>query len=487
MPESLSQRIVDSVRRHRMFAPGAVAGVAVSGGADSVALLLLFEELKATLGVRLLVVHFNHQLRGEESDCDEKFVRSLAEARGLEFIAGSEDVAGRARENGWNLEDAGRRLRYQFFAGLVQEGRAMRIAVAHTADDQAETVLAQMVRGTGPAGLAGIYPVTEAVVRPLLQVRRDELRAFLAGRRQTWREDSTNGDVSRLRARIRSRLTPLLEKDFQPAIVGHLGQLAGLAREDESFWQGFIEEGFRTLVRREAGRFTISSSDLLRPRVTFTGAGREAQAAVSKRLVRRILQELRGSRQGFSSRHVEDVIGLAEASASGHQVQLPGGLVVEKVFSEIIFAHKSRADGAADLAEVRSSCGGFSYELPLNGASDLSIDIAETGKRLRLKVIDWSLRQRDTIRYALDRELLRAPLEVRNWRPGDAYRPQGRLHHGKLKHLLCERRIALGERACWPVLTSAGTLVWTRGFPFAAEFAAGAKTRTGVLVIEEPL
>jgi len=241
MPESLSQRIVDSVRRHRMFAPGAVAGVAVSGGADSVALLLLFEELKATLGVRLLVVHFNHQLRGEESDCDEKFVRSLAEARGLEFIAGSEDVAGRARENGWNLEDAGRRLRYQFFAGLVQEGRAMRIAVAHTADDQAETVLAQMVRGTGPAGLAGIYPVTEAVVRPLLQVRRDELRAFLAGRRQTWREDSTNGDVSRLRARIRSRLTPLLEKDFSagdrwtPGTVGWFGPgrrivLAGLHR-----------------------------------------------------------------------------------------------------------------------------------------------------------------------------------------------------------------------------------------------------------------
>jgi tRNA(Ile)-lysidine synthase len=487
MPEPLIQRIVDTVRRHRMFAPGAVAGVAVSGGADSVALLLLFEELKATLGVRLLVVHFNHQLRSEESDCDEEFVRSLAAARGLEFIGGSEDVAGRARENGWNIEDAGRRLRYQFFAGLVREGRATRIAVAHTADDQAETVLAQMVRGTGPTGLAGIYPVTDAVVRPLLDVRRAELRAFLAGRGQGWREDSTNADVRRLRARIRSRLTPLLEKDFQPAIVGHLGQLAGLAREDESFWQAFIEESFRTLVRREAGRFTITSGDLLRPAAIFTGTGREAQAAVSKRLVRRILEELKGSRQGFSSHHVEDVIGLAEASASGHEVQLPGGLVAEKVFNEIIFAHKSRAEGAGDPADSRSTHEGFSYALPLDSASDLSIDVAETGKRLRLKVIDWSVRQRDTIRYALDRELLRAPLTVRNWRPGDAYRPQGRLHHRKVKHLLRERRIAVGERACWPVLTSAGSLVWTRGLPFAAEFAASAKTRTGVLVVEEPL
>src|SRR5712692_2172454 len=150
-----------------MLQPGETVGVAVSGGADSVALLRLLDDLRDTLGVRLLVAHFNHRLRGADADADEQFVAQLAAERGLEFVCAREDVAAQARAHGWNLEDAGRRLRYRFFSSLAEARRSTRVAVAHTADDQAETLVAHLLRGTGPAGLGGIYPVAGPIMRPL--------------------------------------------------------------------------------------------------------------------------------------------------------------------------------------------------------------------------------------------------------------------------------------------------------------------------------
>ena len=150
MQMDLSQRVFRAIERQRMFGAGDRVGVGVSGGADSVALLLLLEELRDRLGIGLAVLHFNHQLRGAESDADEEFVAALAAERGIDFLAGRGDVAGAARDHGWNLEDAARRLRYAFFSSVVRAGRVTHVAVAHTADDQAETVLAGWSAGLAP-------------------------------------------------------------------------------------------------------------------------------------------------------------------------------------------------------------------------------------------------------------------------------------------------------------------------------------------------
>src|SRR5260221_20942 len=224
-----------------MLRPGDRVGVAVSGGADSVALLLLLLELREKLGVVLSVVHFNHKLRGRASDGDEKFVAKLAAKHGLEFHSASVYVAKKAKEERANLEDAARRARYDYFRSLAESGVCGRVAVAHTADDQAETVLAHLLRGTGLAGLGGIHPVAGPVIRPLLGVRRDELRNILRAGKQTWREDATNRDTKRMRARIRKKLLPLLEKQLQPSIVEHLTSLAELAQEDEAFLDAVAE------------------------------------------------------------------------------------------------------------------------------------------------------------------------------------------------------------------------------------------------------
>ena len=176
MGQSLVRQVQNAMEKQGLLRAGERVGVAVSGGADSVALLLLLLELRAKLGVVLSVAHFNHKLRGKASDADARFVEKLALKHGLAFHGGHADVATRSKRDKSNLEDTARRSRYEFFAGLVEAEHLDKIVVAHTMDDQAETVLAHTLRGTGLAGLGGIHPVVGHVVRPLLMVRRADLR-----------------------------------------------------------------------------------------------------------------------------------------------------------------------------------------------------------------------------------------------------------------------------------------------------------------------
>ena len=294
------------LREREILRGGECVGVAVSGGADSVALLLLLVELREKLGIVLSVVHFNHKLRGKASDADENFVGKLAAKWGLEFHSASMDVGAKAKRERANVEDAARRARYAFFARLVEEKHCTCIAVAHTADDQAETVLAHILRGTGLAGLGGIHPVAGCVIRPLLEIRRDELRNYLRARKQTWREDATNLDTKRMRARIRKELLPLLAKQFQGAVVEHLGTLAGLAREDEAFLNALAENRLAALVQREPGAVRIAVADLLQPSKKKEEQ-RETATALSKRLVRRIVEEIKPRAGQLLAQHVAPV------------------------------------------------------------------------------------------------------------------------------------------------------------------------------------
>jgi len=493
MKANLHQRVLETVERHRMLRAGESVGVGVSGGADSVALLLLLDQLRGKLGIRLLALHFNHQLRGADSDADEQFVAQVASQRGLEFVSAREDVAAQAQQHGWNLEDAARRLRYQFFSAVVDAGRAARVAVAHTADDQAETLLAHLIRGTGPTGLAAIYPVAGHVVRPLLDVRRQELRDYLASFQQAWREDPTNLDTARLRARIRQHLLPQLQRDFQPAVVAHLNRLAALAREDETFWAALLADRYHALVERTPAGHSIRIQDLLAP-LSLDAAGAAAAdpssrfEALSKRLVRRIVEELKGDRRQLTARHVEQVTHLATACSSSHRVHLPG-IVVERSFDRLVFSLSERAGPGprADGTELANLS--YEYVVELAGERSTTVSIPEIGRRFRLKVVDWPPAPSDTTiqAEALDADRLRSPLVLRNWRPGDSYRPQGRRRVRKLKRLLLEGRVAVRERTGWPVLTSAGTLAWARGLPVAEEFAPQAGTKAGLVIDEEVL
>jgi tRNA(Ile)-lysidine synthase len=479
--ETLAKRVLCFLQN--TLRAGDRLGVAVSGGADSVALLLLLLELREKLGIVLSVLHFNHRLRGKLSDADEKFVANLAAKHELTFHIGGADVAAKAKRERANLEDTARRARYAFFAQLVEEGHVTNVVVAHTADDQAETVLAHILRGTGLAGLGAIHPVAGHVVRPLLEMRRSELRAYLRSRRQGWREDVTNRDTTKMRARIRKKLLPLLEKQFQPAVVAHLATLAELAREDEAFLRAITQERFNALAQKQDDSIRIKAGDLLQAYEEMTPA---LSKALSTRLVRQIVKNVKPRGGQLTAQHVGAILALASHGQSGKSLPLPGGVEVRRERDALVFltgTSPSRKSG-----EEKAPPREFSHDIDLAQA-ETTVRVTQLGCVFRLRAIDWPVKRGETIQRmaVLDRNRLLSPVVLRNWRPGDALHPLGRQRAHKLKRLLNEKRVSRWERDGWPVLTSGGMVAWARGFPVAAEFAADERTQAGIVIAEEKL
>jgi tRNA(Ile)-lysidine synthase len=432
-------------------------------------------------------------LRGRASDADEAFVAKLAAKHGLEFHSASIEVAKKAKDERANLEDAARRARYDYFRSLVESGNCTRIAVAHTSDDQAETVLAHILRGTGLAGLGGIHPVAGPVIRPLLSVRRSELRRFLRAQKQTWREDATNRDTKRMRARIRRKLLPLLEKQFQPGIVEHLATLAELAREDEEFLNALAEARVRLVIQDQDNRARIGAADLFQVerRKDFNAENTEdtefaeKKKALSTRMVRRIVEKVKPRAGQLGARHVDAVLQLARSGQNGSSLALPGGVEVRKERDALVFHAVEKGEGRTSRSAQRE----YEYKIDL-AKGNAEVNVAELGCVFRFRVIDWPPKRGETSSKdgaVLDRDRLRFPMVLRNWRPGDRLRPQGHRSAHKLKRLLNEKHVSRWERDGWPVLTSGGDLAWARGLGAAAEFAANERTRAGLVIAEEKI
>lgn len=486
MIPSLKASVLATIHNHQMLQPGDRVAIAVSGGADSVALLRLFEELRADLGITLSVVHFNHQLRSAESDGDEKFVALLARQRGFAFVSDGGDVAAAATRHGWNLEDAGRRLRYDFFAKVIADGGATLVATAHTADDQAETVLARLIRGTGPTGLGSICPVRDSIIRPLLEVRRKSLRTYLTSINQEWREDTSNLDAQRLRARVRQRLLPEMEGNFSASIVNKLSSLAELARDDERFWVALVDECCNRIVTRQGQTAVVNVRELLGP--MRSGLSYKIQTgnvfhALTQRIVRRLYDEMAANGE-LSRKHVENVIEFAESGGSGRRIELPGGVQVSKEFDQLIFSVRKELDSRDSRVPASVS---YAYTIDLADKEVVTVTVPELGRRFHLKVIDWPGRERETRSegVVLDAERLRPPLILRNWKPGDAYCPKGHLRPQKLARMMMAGRIRASRRASWPVLISQGRIAWVDQMPVAGEFSASEATRTGLWIVED--
>jgi len=339
VPEEMKRRLAKVLREAEWFRPGLRLAAAVSGGADSVALLTLLAAVRPELGIVLSAVHFNHRLRGRASDADEKFVAALAESLGVTLHIGRSDVAAEARRDRANLEEAARRARYAFFEKIASQQIVDAVATAHTLDDQAETVLAHILRGTGIAGLSGIHRIAGSIRRPLLDFRRAELRSYLRAKKQSWREDASNRDTNRTRARMRKRLLPLLVKEFNRASVEHLAALAERAREHASLVDQLAAHLFLTLVERSAAGARISLARLSDPLGFSTAA---PQPALQRALLEKIIWHAKSSRGQLSSSHIAAILHLAESSETGKWLQLPGGVDVVRERASLLFRPRPR-------------------------------------------------------------------------------------------------------------------------------------------------
>ncbi len=297
-------RVAEFIAQHRMFASGHWVGVAVSGGADSVFLLHALRELGPELDLLLSVIHVEHGIRRRRFRRGCRIRRAqLAGALGLTFHIRHADVP--ALEG--NLEQAARNVRLAFYADLIASRTVHRVATGHTRSDQAETVLFRILRGSGLTGLSGILPVTgESLVRPLLEIDRSEIEAWLRQRRIAWREDETNRDPTYARNRLRHEILPLLRDSFNPQLDEALSNLATLARDEEAYWksQGLLPQSL-----------TPHPQPLVLP-VTQLAA---APPALARRLVRRAVEIVKGDLHGIDFAHVERVLKMARSPEGHHR------------------------------------------------------------------------------------------------------------------------------------------------------------------------
>jgi tRNA(Ile)-lysidine synthase len=440
---TLRQSVRAYIRKHDLLGAGDRVGVAVSGGADSVALLRLLVELRPEIGAVLSVVHFNHKLRGAESDKDERFVAQLAQQHKLELRCESGDVAAYAAEKHRSLETAAREMRYQYFRRLLREGTLNRIATGHTLDDQAETVLLKIVRGAGTRGLAGVYPrlsvvgsqfsdsTRPSIVRPLLGIRRRELEPYLLNLGQSWREDRSNRDLRHMRNRVRHGILPRLERYLNPAVREALAETAEIARAEEEYWE------------REVSRIL--------PQVWEAGLRLSVLEALPLALQRRVVRaasESLGVHLDFQ--HVEAILTLSvKRDGIPKSTVLPHGWVVSRTKGELRF--ESDAETAKD----------YEYCLSVPG----SVEIRETRSRFDAVLVSGNAAEGYNPGDLLDGTSLATELKVRNWRPGDRFRPAHTKVAKKIKELLQERQVTGSDRKLWPVVVSGTDVVWVRGFP----------------------
>ena len=583
----LALRLLSHIRQEEQLRAGDRVGVAVSGGIDSVALLRLLLELRGELGIVISVVHFNHKLRGQESDADDQFVGGLAREHDLEFLSDSDDVAEHASREGVSLEAAARESRYGFFCYLLQEGpsrakapdqdkganrsaesaappkdgplglkpsavssllrgpegplfhdesrgaperRALskqrpssldKIVTGHTLDDQAETVLMRVIRGTGVTGLSGIHPripfenedgeISGEIVRPMLTIRRRELEQYLKHIGQRWREDSTNADHAFTRNRLRKLVVPLLEKEFNPAVAENLAELADIARGEEEYWESEVAGWMGTAVhwsepewargRANASEFVQigglgkrlglkiptsranSAREMGHPEAGHSDSGDTdlqskidlapwlvANASVSRpwflsepvAVQRRVVKAI-GEQAGtpLEFKHVEEILRFAaEEGPAGRELSLPLAWKIVRHAEELLFV-------TPDLREEQLPQD-YEHELPVPG----SAVVPEIGAVVEARRVPAAKLAEYNPDRLLNTDSLPGPLRVRNWRAGDRFWPAHSKSPKKVKELLQERHVTQLERGLWPVVLSGDEIVWVRGFDTHAKYGA---------------
>jgi tRNA(Ile)-lysidine synthase len=479
------EKVLRYIRERKLLRAGDRVALAVSGGADSVALLRVLLELREELGVVLAVVHFNHGLR-DASAADEAFVATLARQHNLEFFARRGDVRDRASGNKLSLEAAGRELRYACFSSLATEKNFNAIATGHTFDDQAETVLLKFLRGTGTRGLAGIYPeiaigatgvnplapgkpgvedslpkgstsglLQARIIRPMLGVTRDEVEQYLAGLGQTWCEDESNVDRRFVRNRVRHELLPWLEREYNPNIRKVLSGAAELARGEEDYWQARAAHELQDRIVRVEKKEARGTEGTSHPVV---GLSMHNFSHLPLALRRHVLKLLLDSRQlAADFEHIEKLLHCVLGKTA--KVELAGGWMAV------------RQGGVLELWPPRGeelSRFEYQYTLPIPG----EVCLAELGLTVRCVPVPQAFAaEAGPPDRLLSAQLLGPKLMVRNWRPGDRFHPLHSRSEEKLKRLFSEHRIPAAQRSSWPVALQREQIVWVCGFPVARAFA----------------
>ena len=452
----LAKRTVSKVRetlsRFRMLQRNDRVIVAVSGGADSVGLLHILHSLGDSFSLRLVVAHYEHGLRPSEDPVETDFVQRLAASFSLPFESERGFLASGPTTS---IEEKARNARYGFLERMRRKHQAQRIAVGHTLNDQAETLLMRLLRGSGPAGLGGIPPVrNKTVIRPLIETERREIEAYLEAQGVAWMTDSSNLQPTYLRNKIRLELIPFLEK-YQPRLTKLLGQTASILRDEDDCLGKMAEAWLIPEVEiKPDGSFRVSISSLL-----------GLPVALRRRVTRNLIGKVKKNLRRICADHIESAEKLMQGQKPQGSLSLPNRVKISRAYDHLIFS-----------AGPGRRLDPFFYTLdrpgehPLEGIGRLvSVFEMPNSMELSLKGSPWTA--------FLDAEKVHYPLTLRSFRPGDRFVPFGMTGHRKLKDFFVDFKIPKDQRYSTPILCCDDVPVWVCGFRIDDRFKVTPETR----------
>ena len=437
---SLLKKVERTIGKYQMLAPKMRVIVGVSGGPDSITLLHLLFRMKAQYNLQLCVAHLNHQLRGREADEEAKWVKEFALHLKIPVIMDSFNVALLAERKSLSLEEAARLARYNFLERAADQIGADKIALGHTASDQIETLLMRLIRGSGLDGLSGIPPVRGRIIRPLIEIFREEIEKYCKENNLRPCRDSSNKEISFLRNKIRLNLIPYLSERYNPQIRKGLFQTAEILKEENEYLQRESEKVFKSLHKEKRdGQIILNVEELAC-----------LHLSLKRRVIRNIIHQIKGDLRGVKFTHINSILELT-GNKEGKQLHLPGNLVVEKQGKSLIFKKKEKEE------ELFFSC-----PLVVPGKTKLSRLGLDFETEVLLKPPS-PLPQNNDEAY-LDFDKIEEPLFIRKRKKGDKFQPLGMRGRKKIKDFFIDLKIPRKERDKIPLLTFKDRIVWVVGY-----------------------
>ena len=450
---SFFDRVLETINKHGMLRKGDSVLVAVSGGPDSVALLHVLKELQTTLDLTITVFHLNHKLRGPESDGDARFVGEYAEKMELKVILAETEVRRLMEREFLSLEEAAREARYREMERLVPKLGIDKIALGHHADDQVETFLMRLLRGSGLEGLASMKPVRGVYIRPLIRETKGEILKYIEEHSLAYRVDASNQDESIFRNRIRNKLIPLLG-EYNPRFEEILLHTIDIVGEDQSFIDEVAAGVFSKHALSEPGLIKLPIAEISsRP------------LAIERRLVRMAIKSVKGDLRGIDFKHIEAIVsGLRDKSGS-LGIDLPGRIIAQAEYGLLVF-------GAKALFEPPAI---DSIELTVPGLT--RIDALGVEIKAELAAPAGLVFERNGGVAYLDPAISGLGLKLRLRRPGDSFRPFGMTGQKKLQDFFVDKKISKRERNRVPIIESDGKIAWVAGFRIDDSFKVTERTK----------
>ena len=431
--------------------------VAVSGGPDSVALLHAMIELAGDYHARLGVAHLNHGLRKAAADRDAEFVAKLADRYHLPVHIHKEDVRQHRRRMSMSLEETARVVRYDFLARVAKTRGYRKIALGHHADDNAESVIMYILRGSGPQGISGISPVRGQIIRPFIRLTRSEIESYLETHRIDYRIDHSNQEDTFERNRIRHQLLPMLRREYNPNISGALNRLAEISRDEENWLRNQLRPFYdRSCTTATPGvvRLSVQALDNI-------------HVAAARRIVRLAIEKIKGDMRRINFRHIEAVISLARRSITTASIDLPDRVRVFRSENAITVCRESKPLRQRPPAETLFPRVDYHLVIPAPRKEPVVVTIDAVSLKLRFSVL--SIHQVPDFRSAgqmlafFDMNRLSFPLTLRSVQPGDRFRPLGTAGRQKVNKFFIDHKIPRAHRSGCPILVSQEHIIWLVG------------------------